>query len=527
MTRKAKLLLIAIFAVQLLVFAFIARHRFIDQDEGAYLLASRMVLLHKTPYLDFFWNQAPLLPYVYAGWMSGAGVSWSAGRWLCVLLTSILGLLVFSHVNEQTRNRAAGLVAVIMFVSTTLIFAWFPVVKTHCLAGLLLFAAYFMVCRVPEAVSVWPAALAGFLLGLSVETRSYLLLLLPLFLSWVLRNVARELRLRNSVGLLGGFVVGTLPSFILFLSSPDVFLFDNVRYHGLRSSEGLIGWWQQKLVVLLQLFLGSRESNGLQWSILFFVSFALVLSVQARGYRPRFAFQIAVALMLIALLPTPSYAQYFCLCVPFLIVSAVSGTSELLTHFESCRQRTWATVAAGCMLALYIGVAAGDLRSYLITGEGVPGVRSALDRGDWRIERVVKISNAVEGIAQPGESVASFWPGDIFQTNVSPMSGLENPFAMPVSDKLSPEQRARYRIITPIDVESDFAVQRPRIVVLRNQMLAGLTPQELLKMDDVRQMFLATLRTHGYTVVRSIGGISVYMCCSNARSSGTSFSSGD
>jgi Dolichyl-phosphate-mannose-protein mannosyltransferase len=527
MALRAKLLLIAVFAVQVLLFAFIAHHRFIDQDEGAYLLASRMVLMHKAPYLDFFWNQAPLLPYVYAGWMSGAGVSWTAGRWLCVLLASILGLLVFSHVSEQTRNRVAGLVAVVMFVSTTLIFAWFPVVKTHCLAGLLLFAAYVMVCRVPDAASAWPAAWAGLLLGLSVETRSYLLLILPLFLWWVLRNVAREVRFRSSAWLLGGFVAGTLPSIVLFVSSPDVFLFDNLRYHGLRSSEGLIGWWQQKLVVLAQLFLGSREGNGLQWSILFLVSFALVLSVSARGYRPRFAFQIAVALMLIGLLPTPSYAQYFCLCVPFLIVSAVSGTSELLTHFESRRERMVAAVACSCVLLFYIGISAGDSRKYLVTGEGVPGVRSALDRSDWRIERVVEISNAVEGIAQPGESVASFWPGDIFQTTVAPLSGLENPFAMPVSDKLSAEQRTRYRIITPVDVESDFAAQRPRVVVLRNQILSGLTPQELLRMEDLRQTFITSLRTHGYTVVRSIGGISVYICCSNARSSGMSFSSGD
>ena len=43
-----------IFLLQFLLFAFIALHRFIDADEGSYLLASRLILFHKKPYIDFF-----------------------------------------------------------------------------------------------------------------------------------------------------------------------------------------------------------------------------------------------------------------------------------------------------------------------------------------------------------------------------------------------------------------------------------------------------------------------------------------
>jgi len=513
MNRTAKLLAIVVVVAQLATFAYIARHRFIDGDEGAYLLASRLVLAHKAPYLDFFWNQAPLLPYVYAAWMSGAGVSWAAGRLLCVLMTSLLGLLLYLHVCEQTQNLLAGIAAVVVFVSTTLVFAWYPVVKTHCLAGLLLFGAYLAIGRATASKSPWFAVAAGLLLGLSVETRSYLLLVAPLFLGWLWLNVERRARLRQSLSLLGGFLAGTLPSIFLFAASPDVFLFDNLRYHGLRSQAGLIGWWQEKLVVFAQLFLGSREGNGLQWSLLFFLSFALVLSVSKPGYRPRFAFQIAVLLMVIGLLPTPSYAQYFCLCMPFLIVSAVCGTTELLTYLGARRDRMLAAFACLCVMALYVGVATGDLRRYLVTGEGVPGVQPALDRGDWRLERVVEVSGALRQIAQPGETVASFWPGDIFQTTASPLSGLENPFAMPVSDKLTAEQRARYRIITANEVQTGFAAQRPRIVVLRNQILSAVTADELRRMQVLDASFRSSLVANGYIAARSIGGISIYVCC--------------
>lgn len=513
MSRKAKLMVIPILAMQVLIFGFIARYRFIDGDEGAFLLASRLVLMHKIPYLDFFYNQAPLLPYAYAGWMSVAGISWNAGRALCVLLTAVLGLLLYLNICEETQSVAAGVIGILLFASSTMIFAWFTVVKTHCLSGLLLFAAYFVMSKTPTSSSPWRAAFGGLFFGLSIETRSYLILVLPLLLWWLIRNVEKSTQPRASVALLAGVGIGTLPSLYLFLSSPNTFLFDNLGYHGLRSTAGLIGWWQEKLVVFAQLFLGSREGNGLQWSILFLISFALVLAVSSRAYRPKFAFQIAVLLMIIGLLPTPSYAQYFCLCVPFLIVSAVCGATDLVTHLESKRDRVIAGTACFCVVAVYMAASAGDFRRYLVTGEGVPGVQPALDRGDWKVARVTEVSQALGQITIPGETVAAFWPGDIFQTSASPVSGLENPFALPVSDKLTPEQRARYHIVTADEIRSSFAEKKPRVVVLRNQILSAVTADELRRMQVVAATFRDSLRANGYVPVRSIGGISIYVCC--------------
>ena len=69
-----------LFILMLYFFLFVARRRFIDGDEGFYLTAARLVLLHKVPYLDFFFQQAPLLPYVYGIWLKLFGVSWFAAR---------------------------------------------------------------------------------------------------------------------------------------------------------------------------------------------------------------------------------------------------------------------------------------------------------------------------------------------------------------------------------------------------------------------------------------------------------------
>jgi hypothetical protein len=505
MTRTAKLLLVPILLLQILVFTFVARHRFIDGDEGHYLLASRLVLMHQRPYLDFFYNQAPLLPYVYALWMKCTEMSWASAKLFSALLTALLGTLLYAHVCRQTRNWVAGLSAAVLFAASTLVFAWFPVVKPFSLAALFLFSAYVVVSRLSAKSPPWLIAAGGLLFGLSVDTRSYLLLLTPVLLWWIFRNSSTRTRLASILWFLGGFTVAMVPCLYLFISSPDAFLFNNLGYHAIRTDAGLMGMWPEKLVVVLMLFLGGQEGNGLQWSILSFVSLGFIFSMPTRSYPPRLAFQIAVILGIISLLPTPTMPQYFCFCVPFLVVSAVCVVNDLLVNLESRRGRLLAAAACVCVLGIYVAASANDFRKYLITGDGIPGVRWARDKGGWKQQPVLEVSQAIDQIANPGEMVASFWPGYVFQTKAAPFPGFENDFALPVSDKLTSQQRARYHIVSPAEVESNFAAHVPRIVVLGNETLY----MEQVMGDTAKSW----LRAHGYTVVRSIGDTSIYVCC--------------
>ncbi|MGA3055471.1 MAG: glycosyltransferase family 39 protein [Candidatus Korobacteraceae bacterium] len=512
MTRAAKLLLVPLLALQVAFFTFVALHRFVDGDEGFYLLASRLVLMHKRPYLDFFYTQAPLLPYVYALWMRFAGVTWISAKLFSALLTALLGTLLYEHVCEQTRNWVAGLSAVVIFASSTLVFAWYPVVKTFSLAGLFLFAAYVVLTRFSAASPRWLIAAGGVLYGLSVDARSYLLLLTPVFLLWIFNNSDTRNKLASILWFLGGFTAGIAPCLFLFLPSPDAFLFDNLRYHAIRSSAGLLGWWGEKLVIALQVFLGGPEGNGLQWSILFFVSLGFVFSIQRRRYPPRLAFQIAVVLAIISFLPTPVHPQYLCLCIPFLLVSAVCVVHAFFAELESRHAKLIAVAACVSLLGIYLAASVRDFRRYLITGDGVPGVKAG-DPDDWKLQRVIEVSRAIDQIARPGEEVASFWPGDIFQTNAVPLPGFENDFATPVADKLSSQQRTRYHIISPTEIESNFAAHRPRVAMLRNHILAAATKGDLngLRMAEG---FRRSLLADGYTVVRAVGETSIYVCCS-------------
>jgi hypothetical protein len=509
-TRTAKLSAVSFFLLQLLVFVFIARHRFVDTDEGFYLLAARLVLLHKRPYVDFFFQQAPLLPYVYALWLKCFHLTWQWARTLPAVLTALLGTLVYEDVLRQTKNWICGASAVILFSTSTLVFAWMPIAKPYSLAGLFLFVAYLAVTRQRAPGSSWLLMAGGLSLALAADTRSYLILTTPLFLWWVTRNCTS--RFRGAASFTVGLVLGLLPSLYFFLAAPAAFLFDNLGYHSIRTDAGLIGMWGQKLGIVLMLLLGGPEGNGIQNCLLLVTSLAFVFTLGSRDWPPRFAFQLAMLIGLISLLPTPVLPQYFSFCMPFLVLSAVCGVSRLYASITTSKFQLLGAFICLSLMAIYTAFSVSDFRRYLITGEGIPTVRTLQNPNNWRLEQIEQVSGAINQIAHPGEVVASFWSGYLFATHVVPLSGLETDCGLLIASKLSREQRARYHIASWPELDESFASQWPRVVVLENHQ----GHQNPLVLDVLGSTAINALTSRGYVAARSLGDTAIYVCCSTA-----------
>ena len=540
MDRTRKLLFLPVFAFLLCFFLFVARHRFIDPDEGYYLMASRLVLQHKLPYLDFFYQQAPLLPYAYGLWMKLFGISWFSARSFSATLSAILGLLIYDHVCHQTRRWLAGLAAVVLYVSSSFVFAWFPLVKTYSLATLFLFGAYVVVTRLLPASSPWLAAVSGVLFGLSVDTRSYIVVCAPLFLWWVFRHSETGDGIARILWFLGGFTIGIGPSLCFFVASPDRFLFNNFGYHVIRTEAGLIGAWSQKLLAA-RILLFSANYNGIQFCLLAAVclasifalpirrgaaalaflmasavSFASIFVLRIRRDAALLAFLIAVVLAFISILPTPLLVQYFCICMPFLIVAAVCAASDYITSLPAAGTTQRVAVLAGiALLATFVASSVPNFRSYLITGEHVIGMLGTDDAPNWTLDEVSAVSKAIDQLAAPKERIASFWPGYIFASQADPYPGFENDFGRMISRKLTVDQRTKYHIIAESDIEADFAAHTPRIAVLGNRIMFG--PQRIRDVCDNPYDISACatmLLSHGYSVVRTIGDTSIFVSSS-------------
>lgn len=495
------IVMMTVFTVQAVVFGYIALHRFVDGDEGFYLLASRLIIMHQRPYADFFYTQAPLLPYVYALWLKVAGINWVSAKAFAALLTASTGAILFEDVYHESSKCLVGIVAVIIFAANALVFSWYPVVKTYSLAALLLFSAYVLTSRALKKRPAW-LVVAGLLLGLSVSTRSYLVVLLPLFVLWIWRNSCAPSRESSTLWLFGtGVVVGLIPCIFFFILSPRVFLFDNLGYHALRTSAGLVGVWQEKLAVVLALFL--RGTQGIQNGILCFLAIGFLSCATEVGASCQLASQIAVMVGLVSLLPTPAYPQYFCLAVPFLAVVVAKSFSGMLRDFHSKHAVVVVSVGCAAVLAAYVAAGHEEFRRIMSTGDEFLFAGAHTRAENWKLDRLVGISQFVDQIAGQGEVVASLWPGYLFETRAMPLRGLENDFGAAVSEKLTAEQRATYHILSRQDIANDVAARVPQIVILGNE---NVYVTQLLGDENI----VGLLRKQGYAIVRSIGGASIY-----------------
>jgi 4-amino-4-deoxy-L-arabinose transferase-like glycosyltransferase len=421
----------AIATAQAFVFGPLVAFRFLDGDEGVYAYASRLALHGHVPYRDFFYEQMPLLPYVYGAWIRVFGESWYAARSLSALAAAGLGALLYLHV-ERRLGPWPALAAICLYALSGLVFGYFTILKTFALASLFLFGAYVLVeGRRPR----W--LLTGLLVGLAVDTRLVFAAAIPAFA--VLAAGRRRL-----LPFGGGLAAGVVPSVVFLALSPHAFVFDNLRYHGEKTSHGLIGEPVQKLRIAANLvgFGSADHALGVQFLLLLAAAAAALWLLRRRL---PFAAAVAVSLGIASFLPTPTYVQYFCVVVPYLVLLAV----ELAARWPRAALAGLAAYAAAGAVALAHDVQTSPLLK--------PSVRS-----------VERVSDAVEERALPGETVLAGWPGYLFGTHAEAVSGYTNQFAPVAAAKVSPREAKRVHVLSEPAIEALIRRRVPRLVVERN-----------------------------------------------------------
>ena len=455
----------AAIVVPALVLVPLALVRFVDGDEGVYAYASRLALHGRVPYRDFFYEQTPLLPYVYGAWIGLAGESWSALRMLSALLACAVGALLYLHAARRFGRRAA-LVGLVLYVSSALVFGFFVVVKTFALASLLLLGAFVLVDG--GVRSVRTAFAAGLLAALAVDVRLvFLAAVLPL-------AVAARARIAPFAS---GFLAGLVPSIVFFALAPRQFAFDNLGYHLAKGSGGLGDDLAQKARTIGNLVGLGRTDHlaGLQVALL------LVAGVGAAVLLRRLPLALWIALLLAlgCLAPSPTYAQYFAVLVPFAVLGVL----------EAC--------PAGRVPAVLLAAAA----AYVVAG--------ALDVGRQRagdpvqkpsIASVQAVAREVQRLSRPHERVLSSWPGYLFGTHARAEPDYTNHFAPAAASKLSPAEARRDLVASEAELEARIRARRPRIVVYRN----WLTVEPFARWDGA-------LRAGGYRRVSTVESAGIYL----------------
>lgn len=468
-SRRLSWVMLLIVIVYVIGLSAFSQNRPLDGDEGYYATAARLVADGQTPYKDFFYPQMPYFPYIYAPVYKVVGASIVGLRWLSVVF-SVLAL-VFWGLLLRARYADRPLIALVGLLIVALdpnLLSWNVTVKTYALTNMGVFAVIWALdCGLRKHRIFWFAG-AGLAAGLVVGTR---LMYLPwagaTFLAYVWlagRHEKTRISPRPAAAAVVGFLVALLPVVSFVSADRDRFWFNNYVYHNLRFSpldnvadpsglhlpqiEAALNIWSRAilqnyylLLVILLAFVGWLFMRG---------RVATPESVLARAFGVG-----ALVHMLVCLLPDPTHVQYFTSSLAPMLALLVVAAIENCDQFAAKSKRLVSAVAG--VLVLCLTLATVELRV---------GQNSINWDEVWSLEHQAAVKENIMSRTEPGDIVLAFWSGYVFESEREYVFGMENHFAIGVSERLNLVEMVDYRIAGKDMILKAILTKAPKVVVL-------------------------------------------------------------
>jgi hypothetical protein len=253
----------------------------LNQDEGWYLYAARLVAQGEMPYVDFAFTQGPVMPLIYSlaqplveHWgLAGGRVFTALLGWLAVLS----GVFLAARLAGRDRAALAALLAFILLAVNVYQSYFTTVVKTYALTAFFLSAGFLLLLHEQGRRGRWQAFTAAVALSLAAGTRISAAVALPAAGLYLLAR--RRARPGHWIwfGIGGAATCGVL--FLPFLLlNPESLVFGVFQYHSGRAVDGLGTWLAYRAAFVSRMaqayFVGAVLGAG------------VVVAAWARGKRP-------------------------------------------------------------------------------------------------------------------------------------------------------------------------------------------------------------------------------------------------
>lgn len=495
---------------------YYAAVRPIDGDEGFYTTAARLVWEGKTPYKDFFFQQAPLLPYVYSWIWAVHPRSLVAMRMFSAACGGLQVLLI--GLGLILTKRLPTKVALVAFAAVLLnpySVSWNVVVKTFAVANLLITIATICLYVATRSERLRWFLASGLALGACVSARSLYGFLIPTALLAMLYHEFRESQHRfpKSCSFLAGSLTGGLPMILSFVRDPHAFIFNNITYHHfdlgyMISGSGVITEGYQSVGHVALVYFAMIGIRLLILHPYFMIQLVLaitgILSLaklwrypERSGGSPytesdfvyfRLAFLMLVIYLVTVLLPFPPYDQHF-----------VSPLVPLLLPFIAEGVRVTLQAGGKRLIALVLAL------PFLFAVE--IGRETARNSGHpvWQLSCYREVTRVIEANSRPDEVVMSFWPGFVFESGRRYFPGLENHFVYRVMNKISPGKRAHYHVISKDEVLRAITGREVNVLIVPQWIIEyyhDLSPRE------IGEFHMAV--DANYSLINEIRGIAIY-----------------
>lgn len=371
-------ILLALHAILGAIFAF---YRFVDWDEGFYLMAGERIHFGLRLYTDFFHPQAPAYAHMLSNLAQGGWEMLLQARFINVALSVVTGFLVafcalqlfrtsfFRPSGDNSASEKSVFIgALAIYCLSGLFLSWNTPAKPLALSQFLLVAALFfrlLVHTEKPVRSIFWLLLCGIALAGAAQTRSPLLIVIPLMLIHLLLTPGIPIRLLGILGFITGVHVCFVPTIIMAQRDSTLFFFDNFVFHMRRTPE-----WEVSTALADKLItLGKLLIDPQVLIVLALIIVATALESKRRkwihwlSHPAYFALLSGVAIFALYMLAEPVHRQYITQSLPLFMAFGAIAIPSVISKL-SAKQLATASALYILPLIAYFVVFIGTVREY-------------------------------------------------------------------------------------------------------------------------------------------------------------------
>jgi hypothetical protein len=438
-------------------------------------------------YSDFSFMQMPYQPMLWSAILPVQGGLYLLACKLVNYLTWVVVCAAFGCLAYRTtRSRAFTACAVALFVLNDTILRGAVEASNYIAPVLAATLAYWLVFA--EGATSWRTAarhgVAGLLLGGCIGLRLYYLTAAVTVAAIVLfapRSSGLGDRLKRGFApLVLGIAAGLLPALLQGARGWRAFWFFNYVYHQLNTAQYRIEGYQQRMTLASKAgFMLEELGQGHNVLLLCVVAFMVALSIKQAKSVIAWVRAAPLALLgsgllfavtlLTALVPTPSWPQYYAMVLPFVFLMAVALFQTL-----SDDNRRIASLLVGIVaLGTLVTTAPWSMKGIAMVSKMQSWSPIRLYDSAQRIKSTLRAAG-IEG------KVATFATLQAIEADLPIYLELSNSyFLYRVGDQLDPAALTRYKATSPSQVGSLLERDPPAAILVRSKLIKVPTEYEV------------------------------------------------
>ncbi|MDP8247927.1 MAG: hypothetical protein P9M00_07300 [Candidatus Tritonobacter lacicola] len=467
--------------------AYVVRGR-LSGDEGWYLHASKLVMDGKAPYSDFFFTQAPLLPYIFGPVLRLIGESYYAGRTLCLALL-LAGMGMMWKVSRDISGPAGEIVATALVGLNLFVIMQACSVMTPALALFFITASVFSLrssCSPPMR-----AILSVLFMSMGAMVRLSLLPAVPLLVIYLYLAEGKRTSIVVVAIVTAVIALGAMLLPFVYLGG-DRFFFGALGFHTssrlaspalfIRYKLGFIGGCIREYlpvvflgaVMITSLVLRFRRRSGGEF-----------ITYLKRNHFPVYLGATAVLVTLSHLTITMPWPTYEVMLLPLMALVIGAWTWSRLSSLNLGRKATLLAVISIIILACL----AMPLEEYAVDAGGPFSP----------VEKMFEVCRFIEQNARRPITILTLDAGIAYQGGFDLLPGLEmSEFSY--FPTWSRERCGAYNVVNVDILREAIGDGVPGIIALRNRdiyMIGGKNPAGFMDLIRSRYRWINTATQYG------------------------------